>query len=69
MPRSSAEVRKVFNHDIKEVEDVGQQEQQDDKRVDEKGDEVNALHTLLGFALCTSCQQFNCCRGTYLFNF
>ena len=40
MPRSSAEVRRVFNHDIKEVEDVGQQEQQSDKRDDEEGDEV-----------------------------
>ena len=27
------------------------------------------LHTLLGFSLCTSCQQFNCCRCTNLFNF
>ena len=42
VPRSSAEVRRVFIHDIsKEVEDVGQQEQQSDKRDDEKGDEVN----------------------------
>ena len=41
VPRSSAEVRRVFIHDIKEVEDVGQQEQQGDKRDDEKGDEVN----------------------------
>ena len=41
VPRSPAEVRRVFIHDIKEVEDVGQQEQQGDKRDDEKGDEVN----------------------------
>ena len=41
MPRSSAEVRRVFIHDIKEVEGVGQQEQQGAKRDDEKGDEVN----------------------------
>ena len=26
-------------------------------------------HTLLGFSLCTSCQQFNCCSCTNLFNF
>ena len=39
VPRSSAEVRRVFNHDLKEVEDVGQQEQQGDKR-DKEGDEV-----------------------------
>ena len=39
--RSSAEVRRVLIHDIKEVEGVGQQEQQGDKRYDEKGDEVN----------------------------
>ena len=40
VPRSSAEERRVFIHDIKEVEDVGQQEQQGDKREDEEGDEV-----------------------------
>ena len=40
VPRSSAEVRKVFTHDIKEVQDVGQQEQQGDERDDEEGDEV-----------------------------
>ena len=40
VPRSSAEVRRVFIHDIKEVEDVGQQEQQSDKREDEEGCEV-----------------------------
>ena len=28
-----------------------------------------SLHTLLGFLLCTSCQQFNCCSCTNLFNF
>ena len=38
--KSSAEVRRVFIHDIKEIEDVGQQEQQGDKREDEEGDEV-----------------------------
>ena len=27
-----------------------------------------SLHTLLGFALCTSCQQFYCCSCTNLFN-
>ena len=37
---SSAEVRRVFTHDIKKVEDVGKQEQQDDKRDDEEGDQV-----------------------------
>ena len=31
----------VFIHDIKEVEGVGQKEQQEDKRDDEEGDEVN----------------------------
>ena len=36
MPKSSAGVRRVVIHDIKEVEDVGQQEQQDDKREDEE---------------------------------
>ena len=40
VPRSSAEVRRVFIQRIKEVEDVGQQEQQSDKREDEEGDEV-----------------------------
>ena len=40
VPRSSAEVRRVFNHDIKEVEGVGQQEQQGDQRDDKEGDEV-----------------------------
>ena len=40
VPRSSAEVRRVFIHDVKEVEGVGQQEQQGDMRDDEKGDEV-----------------------------
>ena len=28
-----------------------------------------SLHTLLGFSLCTSCQQSNCCSCTHLFNF
>ena len=41
VPRSSTEVRRVFIHDIEEVEDVGQQEQQGDKRDDEERDEVN----------------------------
>ena len=40
VPKSSAEVRWVFIHDIKEGEGVGQQEQQSDERDDEKGDEV-----------------------------
>ena len=38
--RSSTEVRRVFIPDIKEVEDVGRQEQQSDKREDKEGDEV-----------------------------
>ena len=41
VPKSSAEARRVFIHEIKEVEDVRQQEQEDDKRLDEEGDEVN----------------------------
>ena len=41
VPRSSAEVRRVFIHDIKEVEGVKQQKQQGDKRDDEEGYEVN----------------------------
>ena len=40
VPRSSAEVRRAFIHDIKEVEDVGQQEQQGDERDEEERDEV-----------------------------
>ena len=40
MPRSSAEVRRVFIHDIKEGEGVGQQEQQGDEKDDEEGNEV-----------------------------
>ena len=40
LPKFSAEVRRVFIHDIKEVEDVRQQEQQGDERDDEEGDEV-----------------------------
>ena len=40
VPRSSAEVRRVFIHDIEEVEDVGQQEQQGDERDDKEGEEV-----------------------------
>ena len=34
------EVRRVFIHDIKEVEDVGQREQQGNKRDDKEGDEL-----------------------------
>ena len=41
VPRSSAEVRRVFIHDIMEVEGVGQQEKKGDQRDDEEGDEVN----------------------------
>ena len=41
VPKSSAEVRRVFIHDIMEGEGVGQQEQQGDKRDDDEGDEVN----------------------------
>ena len=41
VPRSSAEVRRVFVHHIVEVEGVGQQEQQGDQRDDEEGEEVN----------------------------
>ena len=40
VPKSSAELHRGFIHVIKEVEDVGQQEQQGDKRDDEEGDEV-----------------------------
>ena len=40
MPSSSAEVRGLVIHDIKEVEGVRQQEEQEDKRDKEKGDEV-----------------------------
>ena len=36
MPKSSAEVRTVFIHDIKEDEGVGQQEENGDKRDDEE---------------------------------
>ena len=36
VPRSSAEVRSVFIHDIMEVEGVGQQEQQGDQRDDKE---------------------------------
>ena len=41
VPRSSAEVRRVFIHDIKEVEGERQQEVQGEQRDDEEGDEVN----------------------------
>ena len=40
VPRSSAEVRRAFIHDIMEVEGAGQQEQQGDQRDDKEGDEV-----------------------------
>ena len=39
-PSSSAEVRVVVIHDIKEVEGERQQEEQEDKRDEEIGDEV-----------------------------
>ena len=41
VPRSSAEVRSVFIHNIMEVQGVGQQEQHGDQRDDEEGDEMN----------------------------
>ena len=41
VPRSSAEVRVLIIHDIMEVEGVRQQEEQEDKRDEEKRDEVN----------------------------
>ena len=40
-PSSSAEVRGLVIHDIKEVEGERQQEEQEDKRDKETGDEVN----------------------------
>ena len=40
-PSSSAEVRGLVIHDIKEVEGVRQQEEQEDKSDEEIGDEVN----------------------------
>ena len=40
-PSSSAKVRGLVIHDIKEVEGVRQQEEQEDKRDEEIGDEVN----------------------------
>ena len=39
-PSSSAEVRGLVMHDMKEVEGVRQQEEQEDKRDEEIGDEV-----------------------------
>ena len=39
-PSSSAEVRGLVIHDIKEVESVRQHEEQEDKRDEEMGDEV-----------------------------
>ena len=41
VPSSSAEVRGLVIHDIEEVEGVRQQEEQEDKRNEKKGDEVN----------------------------
>ena len=41
VPSSSAEVRGLVIHDVKEVEGVRQQEEQEDKRDAEIGDEVN----------------------------
>ena len=42
VPRSSTEVRKVFFHDKKEVEDVGQKKkQQGEMRDENEKDEVN----------------------------
>ena len=38
---ASAVVRGLVIHDIKEVEGVREQEEQEDKRDEEKGDEVN----------------------------
>ena len=40
-PSSSAEVRGLVIHDIKKVEGVREQEEQEDKRNEEKRDEVN----------------------------
>ena len=40
-PSSSAEVRGLVIHDIKEVEGVRHKEEQEDKRDEEIGDEVN----------------------------
>ena len=40
-PSSSAEVRGLVIHDIKELEGVRQQEEQEDKTDEEIGDEVN----------------------------
>ena len=40
-PSSSAEVRGFVFHDIKEEEGVRQQEEQEDKKDEEIGDEVN----------------------------
>ena len=41
MPRSSAEVRRVFVHHIVEVEVVGQWEEQVDQRDGDEEEEVN----------------------------
>ena len=40
-PSSSAKVRRLVIHDIKEVEGVRQQEEQEDKRDEEIEDEMN----------------------------
>ena len=41
VPRHSAEVRRVFIHDIRKDEGVEQQEEQGDQRDGEEGEEVN----------------------------
>ena len=41
VPKSSAEVRRVFVHHIVEVEVVGQEEEPVDQRDDEEGEEMN----------------------------
>ena len=41
VPTSSAEVRGLVTHDIKEVNGVRQQEQQEEMRDEEEGNEVN----------------------------
>ena len=41
VPSSSAAVRGLVIHDIEEVEGVWQQEEQEDKKYEEEGDEVD----------------------------
>ena len=43
-PKSSAEIRRVFIHDIKEVESVRQYEQQNVQRDEKEGDAVKHSH-------------------------